>query len=319
MAQQIYILIYPGFELLDMSGPTAVFSAANALLGRAHYRITVVSKDGGPISSHAGISVETQAITEVRFTSDDTLLTVGCEWEHLQRVLECGQTMDWLRAANQTVARMGSICLGSYLFAHAGLLDGRRAATHWAACRQFAQSYPLLTVDDEALYVRDGKLWTSAGVSTGLDMALAMLADDLGAALKGKVARRLVVFSHRPGHQSQFSSLLDAQVSGGDDFADLILWLEDHLDQPHRVGELAERVGMSERNFYRRFTDKMGLTPSKFIEKLRLDRAKQLLEAGQAVKQVCAEVGFRSEAGFRTAFNNSYGITPSLHQKLNGP
>jgi transcriptional regulator GlxA family with amidase domain len=214
--------------------------------------------------------------------------------------------------------RIGSVCSGTFLLARAGLLDGRRATTHWAACERFRQMFPAVRLEPDALYVQDGDLWTSAGVTTGIDMALAMVGGDHGALLAAKVARQLVVYSHRPGHQSQFSSLLDAQTRATVEFAGLIDWVQARLEQPIRIAEMAAEMGMSERSFLRKFKEATGEPPSKYLDRLRIEKARVLLAAGASIKQTTLQVGFQSEAAFRSAFTARIGVSPSHYAKMQG-
>ncbi len=316
--RRIIFAIFPGFEILDFSGPVAVFANADNLLPDPAYEIVVVSSSGGLVPSSAGPACDSLAVAAVDLVAQDTLLVVGGDAAPLADAMADSVLAAWLQQAATVVARFGSICSGAFVAAAAGILDGRRVTTHWLACAELARRFPALTVDAEALYVVDDTVWTSAGVTAGIDMALAMLARDHGATLMGHVARVLVVYAHRPGNQSQFSALLGRQLQGGDDFEHLPPWLVDNLHRPLRVADMAAEVGMSERSFYRRFTEAFGETPAKFLERLRLEQAKALLARGNAVKMVTDAVGFRSEAAFRSAFRNRYGLTPAMHQRLHG-
>lgn len=314
--RRIIFLVYDGFQLLDLSGPASVFSTANTLSRVIAYKIEVASSNGGMICSSAGPAVLTQATQRVPVSSRDTVLVMGAEPKALSSAMADTPGVSWLRKASKFATRYGSVCTGTFVLAAAGLLDGRRATTHWAGCKQLSKLYPSVYVEPDALYIVDDRLWTSAGVTTGIDMALAMVEDDLGATLMGQVAKQLVVYAHRPGNQSQFSTLLDAQVAAGDAFSDVIAWIETHLDQPIKVDDMAQQASMSERTFYRKFTDSMGITPSKYLEGARLERAKQLLETNMPVKTVAGAVGFRSEAGFRSAFEMRFDVSPSLHRVM---
>ena len=314
--RRIFLVIYDGFELLDMSGPASVFSAANKVAGQDYYQVEILSRAGVSIASGAGVRVDSKPLTQFPLSRRDTVLVMGAEGPSLKPAMADPAIRSHLTTAAKTVSRYGSICSGALILAAAGLLDGRRATTHWAACQDMAHSYPKISLDPEALYITEDRLWTSAGVTTGIDMALAMVAQDHGTTLMGQIAKYLIIYAHRPGNQSQFSALLEAQVAAGGVFATLITWIADHLDQPLRVEDLAAKVAMSERTFYRKFTKKMGMTPSKFIEHTRLERAKHLLENNMPIKAVVAAIGFRSAAGFRHAFEARYGILPSLHRQL---
>ncbi|MBC2777281.1 GlxA family transcriptional regulator [Parasphingopyxis marina] len=313
----IIFYIYDGFELLDLSGPASVFSMADSLGGGGAYFVETVSAQGGMVRSGSGLSVSSLSLRERPVRNIDTVLAVGAMPQGLMAAMACEASRVWMQRACGIAERFGSICSGAFILAEAGLLDGHRVATHWEGCRQLAKAYPRIDVDPDALYVQQGKLWTSAGVTTGIDMALAMVEKDHGPVLKAAVAKALVVYAHRPGNQSQFSAVLEAQTAATG-FSDLGAWIEERLDRPIRVEEMARQAGMSERTFYRRFTQRTGMTPSKYLETLRLDRARQMLEAGRPVKTVAHAVGFASEGGFRAAFEARYDLAPSLHRVVHG-
>jgi len=311
--RRILFLIYDGFELLDLSGPASVFTAANSVGRRRSYEIKIISAEGGEICSSAGLQMASEKLAKITPGKTDTVLVVGAEGRAITTAMADATVTDWLKKAAKTVERYGSVCSGAFIAAAAGLLDNHKATTHWAGCKRLARAFPSVYVEADALYVVDARLWTSAGVTTGIDMALAMIERDHGSALMGQIAKWLVVYAHRPGNQSQFSSVLEAQSAAGGAFAGVISWIGDNLDQAVRLEDLADRAGMSERTFRRKFTEHVGQSPSKFLESLRLDKAKGLLEAKLPVAAVASMVGFRSEAGFRAAFQRSFGISPSMH------
>jgi len=316
--RRIYFVLYDGFELLDMSGPACVFTSANSLTKRALYHVEALSEKGGLVTSGAGFQIHTRGIGEVEPGPEDTLLMTGSDNPALvTRPLPAGLRV-WWRQATRQAGRYGSVCTGTVPLAASRLLEGRHVATHWEATDYLRRTYSTLRVEPDRLYVVDGALWTSAGATSAIDMALAMLERDHGTALMGKVARRLVVYAHRPGNQSQFSALLAAQTAGQGRFAPLLDWVQSRLAEPLTLEMMAEQAGMSERSFRRHFTKAVGMAPAKFVEALRLDRARALLEAGGSIKRAAADVGFRSEAGFRAAFQLRFGISPSLHRRMNG-
>jgi len=316
-AQNIFFVIYPGFELLDLSGPVSVFSTANALKQKElPYAIHTVSVDGGLVISSAGVVVHSMALDSIVVDKGATLLVVGGGASALYAASLNAELKAWLATNTKDVARYGSICSGTFLLAAAGLIDQRAVTTHWAGCEQLQKMHPDVKVKPESLYVIDGDLWTSAGVTTGLDMSLEMLRRDLGASLMNEVAKQLVVYAHRPGNQSQFSDLLKLQTRANSDYSELLAWVDTKLGQQIKVEEMADVMCMSERTFYRNFTAAMGVTPSKYVEGAKLKRAKFLIESGQQISRVSAEVGFKSEAAFRTRFSRYFGLTPSLHKKL---
>jgi transcriptional regulator GlxA family with amidase domain len=317
--RRILFLLHPGFELIDLSGPSAVFQAANAVSGQPLYKILSLSDESGTVPSGCGIPVAAQALGDLPPQDRDTVLVCGADQGPALREPPSEVQRAWLVGAAEVAERYGSICTGALRLARCGLLDGRRATTHWGACAYLRRRYPSVRVEADSLYVTDGRLWTSAGATTGIDMALAMLESDHGAALMAQVARRLVVYAHRPGNQSQFSAVLEAQTAQAGRFAELVAWLEQGLERPLTVETMAARAGMSERGFRRHFSAQTGLSPGRFLDGMRLERAKLLLSRGAPVKQVAAEVGFRSEAAFRKAFQTRFGLTPSLHQAMHAP
>lgn len=320
--RRILFLVYKGFEVLDLGGPLSVFDTANRVLratgAPAAYETRVIALAGGLVATGAGLGVAAEPARSVRLGARDTLLVMGAQGRELVRARKEGAVARWLARAAPRAARFGSVCTGAFHLADAGLLDGRRAATHWEGAPFLARAHPAVRVEADALFVVDGPAWTSAGAATGVDMALAMVAADVDAAVMTQVARQLVVYACRPGHQSQFSDVLRAQTAGAGAFTDVVAWAEARLDAPLKVADLARRAGMSERTFARKFAEATGTTPAKHIERARLEKARQLLEAGEAVKRVFRAVGFRSEAAFRAAFAERFGLTPSLHRRLHG-
>jgi len=314
--KNIVFVIYPGFELLDLSGPVSVFSTANALQKHDPYIIHTVSVEGGAVTSSAGIDVDSMALDVIVVDQDTTVLVVGADAQALFTASLNAKLKAWLVTNTKNVARYGSICSGTFLLAAAGLIDQRTVTSHWAGCEQLQKMHPEVKVKPESLYVIDNNLWTSAGVTTGLDMSLEMLRRDLGASIMNQVAKHLVVYVHRPGNQSQFSDLLTLQTRANSDYSELLAWLDGKLGQQIKVEEMADFMCMSERTFYRKFTACMGITPSKYVEEAKLKRAKSLIEGGQQISLAAADVGFKSEAAFRTQFERRFGLTPSMHKKL---
>ncbi|GAA5235026.1 helix-turn-helix domain-containing protein [Verticiella sediminum] len=317
---RIVLAVYPGFELLDASGPVSVFNGANRALeqsgGQPFYRIELASAQGGLVTSSSGVAVDTGPLGGLASGSVDTLLVVGAEREPLVQAMAEPRLRESLARLAGSAQRFGSICTGAFVLAALGLLEGRRVATHWDACAPFAAAFPSVRLDADALYVTDGPLWTSAGVTTGIDMALAMLAHDLGATITGPVAKRLVLYARRPGHQSQFSPLLQAQANADSPLADLIAWIQTHLDAPLDVCALAARAGLSERTFHRRFVAATGQTPARFVEMARLDAARMLLSRGLSLKSVAAQVGLFPATRLSEAFERRFGVTPRLFRDM---
>lgn len=313
--RRLIFLTYAGAELLDLAGPSAVFAMANRVSGETHYTLVVASPDGGSIVHSCGLALSSIPISELDFGPYDTSLVIGADTLPLRAAMANEKLINGLVAASDRCERIGSVCSGVFLLAAAGLLSARSVATHWSAVSQLGRSFPDVRCDADALYVADGKFWTSAGVTTGIDMALAMLERDHGAELKSAVARQLVVYSHRPGHQSQFSELLAAQAKEDERFAGLTAWLNASVAIPVSVEQMASHVGMSPRSFHRHFVESFGKTPAKFHEAIRLDAARNYLEACMAISEVASKVGFQSESSFRAAFKAHFGITPKLYQE----
>lgn len=316
----VVFIVYPGFELLDVSGPASAFNGANRALGQqgkpAFYKVWLVSAEGGTIESSSGVAVETRPIAELRPGEVQTALVAGAEREHLLPAVADPVLRSALPRLVAETERFGSVCTGGFVLATLGLLDGHRIATHWDSCKPFAEAFRKVTVDPDALYVVDGQLWTSAGVTTGIDMALAMIARDLDATIAGEVAKRLVLYARRPGYQSQFSPVLQAQAKADSPFADLIGWIQSNLDAPLDVSSLAARAGLTERTFHRKFVAATGETPARFVETARLDAARMLLSRGLSLKSVAAKVGLFPPARLADAFERRFGIPPRLFREM---
>ncbi|HSH99585.1 MAG TPA: GlxA family transcriptional regulator [Reyranella sp.] len=311
MAHKLFILAYDGCQLLDVAGPAAVFGAANEAADKPVYDLEIVSGDGGLVTSNCGVALDSKKIG----SQPDTLLVAGGS-RGLKAAMTDPAVRRWLQRVAPRTRRYGSVCTGAFVLASAGLLDGKRVATHWAHCARLAEEFPGLSVDAEALYVVDGKVWTSAGVTTGIDMALALVEADLGAAAANLIARHFVLYARRPGYQSQFSPMLQAQAAADAPFAALIDWMQDHLERDLDVPTLARHAGFSERSFYRRFTEATGKTPAHFVEDLRLDAARTLLSGGLALKTIAGRVGLKSSARMGQAFERRFGMAPSLFRQM---
>ena len=310
-AHRVRILAYEGCQLLDVTGPAAVFGAANEGRATPFYDLAIVSPDGGAVTTNSGVALQSQRIGG----QPDTLLVAGGS-TGLRAAMAREDVRQWLRKAAPRATRFGSVCTGAFVLAAAGLLDGKRVATHWASCDRLADTFPALSVDAESLYVVDGKVWTSAGVTTGIDMALALVEADLGAATANLIARHFVLYQRRPGYQSQFSPMLQAQAAADAPFASLIDWMQDHLDRDLDVPTLARHAGYSERSFYRKFTEATGKTPAHFVEDLRLDAARTLLVRGLSVKSIAGKVGLKSSGRLGQAFERRFGMAPSLFREM---
>ncbi|MFT6094226.1 MAG: transcriptional regulator GlxA family with amidase domain [Pseudohongiellaceae bacterium] len=310
-SERIIFITYPDAQILDFTGPAAVFSLAARLGAKPNYECVIASEKGGLVAHSSGISVDSIPLRCLKFRASDSFFVVGGGLKPIEKAVKSAYLLKTLQKAAKITKRYGSICSGTFVLGAAGLLDGKRVTTHWFASRELQTRFANARVDGDALYVQDKKMWTSAGVTTGIDMALAIVAADCGNILKAKVAKRLVVYSHRPGNQAQFSQLLEAQTRSEAHFDGLFEWLVKRLKQPPRVEEMAEFVGMSTRSFHRKFSDSFEMPPGKFVERVRLDHGRELLEAGELSKSVAYKIGFKSDAAFRCAFKAVYGVTPS--------
>ncbi|MDH0648895.1 DJ-1/PfpI family protein [Pseudomonas sp. GD03858] len=310
----LLFLAYGQMGLLDLTGAQTVFWAATkarAARGLPGYRIITASLEGGLVSTAEGLAIATEPLAPWLREPFDTLVVPGAP-EIVRTLPEHGELVSWLRLAAAQARRTASVCSGTFLLAAAGLLDGRRAATHWAMCDALHQRFPAIDVDGEAIFVQQDNVWTSAGVSAGIDLALALVESDCGRGVAMEVARELVVFLKRPGGQAQFSELLKAQGEDSAAFDALHVWLNDHLDDPRlNVERLAAQARMSLRNFTRVYKQKTGRTPAKAIELFRLEAARRLLENTELhIEQIARRCGFGGEERMRLAFQRHLAVTP---------
>lgn len=311
----IAFLAYEGFQILDLTGPAAVFESANYLLKRQAYKIWSASPAGGTLLSSCGVAVATRALKRVPKSRIDTFLIVGAAKPEVVAAIRDPAIRRWAPRWASLAGRYGSVCSGALILASLGLLSGKKAATHWDACEPLAQTYGDVCVDANASYVVDGKVWTSAGVTTGIDMALAMVERDHGAALAGDIAKRLVVYARRPGHQNQFSALLSAQTLADNPFAGLIDWMQGRLNKTLDGPTLAARARLTERSFYRKFLAATGKTPAEFVESLRIDAARALLARSLSIKSVAAGVGMHPRR-LNAAFERRFGMSAQLYRAM---
>ena len=302
MTRRIAVVIHPGFQLLDVAGPTTAFEIAERFRAGS-YDLTLLAPGGGQVESSSGLSLSAHPLRKGRF---DTVIVSGGEIIRSMAALQA--IVGWLKRTKPR--RIASVCSGAFLLAEAGLLDGRSATTHWDSTDHFARRYPKVTLDAERIFIRDGNVWTSAGISAGIDLALALIEDDLGPEVARRTAQQLVVHQRRPGGQSQFSALVELGGRTGR-FVELIDWMRAHLAEPLTVERLADRAAMSPRNFARAFTAETGATPAKAVERLRLETARTAVEAGHAPLDRIAEVaGFGDPGRMRRAFLRSFGQPP---------
>jgi transcriptional regulator GlxA family with amidase domain len=315
MTHRLALIIFDGFQLLDTAGPASVYGAANDALGHPAYDVTIVSTKGGPVRSSCGLAIQSHAIKSVDATAFDSLFITGGDEAGLRTVIADAALQRWTSAAVAATQRHGSVCSGSVILAAWDLIGARRFATHWVAVAEVQRRWPHLALDSEAIYVTDGPLWTSAGVTTGIDMTLAIVEVDHGAELSRGIAQRLVLSARRPGWQSQFSPTLAAQ---GGRYADLIDWIAANITQPLPVESLAERAGESLRSFHRNFATATGSTPAQFITRHRIDRARVLIVEGVALKQVAVQLGFPNVAQLSAAFAKVVGMTANEWRVVHG-
>jgi len=302
MTRRLALVIFPGFQLLDAAGPIAAFEIAERYRPGS-YDFTVVAPGGGQIASSSGVRFAATALPDGPF---DTIMVSGGDGTRSLR--ELGQIVAWLKRT--PARRQTSVCSGAYVLAEAGLLDGRRATTHWSRTDDFARRYPKVKLDADRIFIRDGEVWTSAGITAGIDLALALVEDDLGADVARRVAQQLVVHQRRPGGQSQFSALVELGGRSGR-FADLMDWMRRHLGEALTVERLAAQAAMSPRNFARAFTAETGTTPAKAVERLRLEAARTAVETGHApIDRVAEAAGFGDPERMRRAFLRAFGQPP---------
>jgi transcriptional regulator GlxA family with amidase domain len=311
--RRILVLAVDGVQSLDVLGPVEIFHHAESDVPGS-YRIDVVGPgtDGFvTMSNELRLGVEPLPDPPPRH---DTLVVAGGEGS--RRATADAEIVDWIARASRRARRTASVCTGSYLLAAAGLLDGRRATTHWAFADGFSERYPAVDLDPEPVFVRDGNVWTSAGVTAGMDLALALVEDDLGPEVALTVARALVVFLKRPGGQSQFSGALTAQQATRPALRELQAWIVGHLDEDLSVVALAERARLSERSFARAFRHEVGQTPAAYVESLRVERARTLLEDGaESLDAVARGAGFGSAEVLRRAFHRRVGVGPAAYRE----
>lgn len=313
------MLTYPDAQMLDITGPLEVFARTSRWLlehdycQQPAYEISLAAERAGPVRCSSGIEiVATCRYSDIRET--DTLLVSG--GTGYRTAAANPDVVSWLRGIAARTPRVASICTGALLLASAGLLDNRRATTHWAYCDELRKAGKNLRVDADAIYVRDGNLMTSAGVTSGIDMALAMVEADWGQPVAVAIARQLVMYLKRPGGQSQFSEQLRAQAADSNKLQQLQLWILENLDDDLSVPALARRVSMSERSFSRRFHAAVGTSPAKYVERCRVSAARGRLEqTGHTLERIASACGFRSSEILRRAFIRELGVSPTAYRE----
>jgi transcriptional regulator GlxA family with amidase domain len=313
------MVAFPDAQILDVVGPLEVFSRAARLLtdegrrGPPPYTVEILAASRGRVVTSSGIAVvATRSFREVR-GGIDTLFVAG--GRGTEAALHDRALIQWLKRMSHKLDRVASVCTGAFILAEAGLLDGKRAATHWGSCERLAERYPQIKVDPDPIFVREQRTYTSAGVTAGMDLALALVEEDHGLQAARGVARELVLFLKRPGGQSQISAQLQLQMADRRPLAELQSWMADHLQADLSVAALARRVAMSPRNFARVFTRSVGVTPARYVEKLRVEAVRRRLEETRStVDEVAAQCGFGTRESMRRAFQRTLRVSPTAYR-----
>ena len=305
--RRVVIVAFPDVQSLDVTGPAEVFAAGG-------YRVEIVAPTAGVVRASSGIALwADRSLADVRGPIDTLVVAGGAG---TRAVMDDEGFVARIRRLAPKCRRVSSVCSGAFVLAAAGLLDGRRATTHWGWCDLLAESFPTVTVEPDRIFVRDGDVWTSAGVTAGIDLALAMVEDDQGRDVALGVARLLVVFLKRPGGQSQFSAQLAGQLAERQPLGDLQGWIADHLDEDLSVERLADRAAMSVRNFSRTFAREVGVTPARFVERVRVEGARRLLEESTlSVDEIARRCGFGTAETMRRTFLRGLHVTPTEYRR----
>jgi transcriptional regulator GlxA family with amidase domain len=316
VSRKVDVLAFPNVQLLDVTGPFQVLAMANDLASQAGrpapYRLRVVAAAPGPIASSSGLTFLAEPLPPADEPLDTLLVAGG---NGVYAACQDVALVDWIRQRAHQARRAASVCSGAFLLAAAGLLDGRRATTHWSRCARLAADYPSVRVEQDPIYINDGKMWTSAGVTAGIDMALALVQADLGRATATAAAQYLVVFAKRPGGQAQFSAGL-ALAGSDDSFDRLHDWIKQNLRGNLAVPALAEQAGMSERSFLRHYRQVVGVTPARAVERVRVEAARQALgETSLPLKRIARDCGFGSEETMRRGFLRVLAVPPHAYRE----
>ncbi|GLS45677.1 GlxA family transcriptional regulator [Methylobacterium brachythecii] len=309
--RSVEVLAFEGVQVLDVTGPLQVFASANEHLAKAGqapaYRLRVVAKGGGAALSSAGLMLATEPLPAAGEVVDTVVVAGG---PGVDAAGADPELIDWVRDRAGRARRIATVCTGAFLAAASGVLDGRRAVTHWSFCDALARRFPAVRVEPDPIFLRDGPVWTSAGVTAGIDLALALVEEDLGGEIALAVARYLVVFLKRPGGQAQFSAALSLQTAR-DRFAALHRWVRANLTSDLSLSVMAAQAGMSERSFSRRHLEETGVTPARAVERLRVEAARQMLtDTRQPVKRIGQLCGFGSEETMRRSFLRHLASAP---------
>jgi transcriptional regulator GlxA family with amidase domain len=319
MPQVVAMLAFDGFQLLDVAGPASVYGAANDLLGNVAYKLVTIAREVPCVTSSCGVGLAAVLPSKFEARRVHSVFVSGGKEAGLRKISSDRTLAAWTRRAARSAQRYGSICSGSVVLAAWGMLGTRRFASHWEAVPYIQGTWPELKLDPNAIFVQDGPLWTSAGVTTGMDMTLAIVEQDHGPELAHAIAQKLVVSVRRPGWQSQFSPLLEAQSGAAGRYANLIAWIATHLTGPLDVDSLAARAGQSVRSFQRSFTAATGKSPGRFVAAQRLDRAINLVRAGKPLKEVAAQCGYADPGQLSAAFLRLTGMTAGAFRTVHAP
>lgn len=315
MPLRVDILGFPDVQLLDIAGPFQVLASANELAAHRGlprpYDIHLVAAEPGPMTATSGLTMTAEALPQGDMALDTLIVAGGPGVDQVHR---SPPLIRWVQQRSTVARRTTSVCSGAFVLAAAGLLDGRRCTTHWSRCAQLAAAFPALHVEEDPIYVTDGPIWTSAGVTAGIDMTLAMVEADLGRTVATTIARHLVVFAKRPGGQSQFSTGL--ALSGSEDTFDALHgWIGQNLGRELPVSALAEQAGMTERSFVRHYRRVTGTTPARAVERIRVEAARQALSSTKlSMKRIARDCGFGSEETMRRGFMRALSVSPHAYR-----
>lgn len=320
MPKVIHVLAFENVQVLDVTGPLQVFASANDLARQRGlplpYAVNVIATQAGPVMTSAGLALLAEALPAIEQPCDTLVIAGG--WG-VYGVAEDPTLVQWVRDKSRHTRRMASVCTGAFLLAASGLLDGCRVATHWTRCEELARKFPALTVEANPIFIQQGAVWTSAGVTAGIDLCLALVEEDLGRAIALEVARHLVVFLKRPGGQSQFSVTLSLQKSDSR-FAELHAWIADNLTLELSIATLAAQAGMSERSFVRHYRTETGQTPARAVELIRVENARrQLADSTTSIKRIAMQCGFGCEETLRRSFLRALSVTPQAYRERFSP